>query len=125
MDVDRPRGGARKQKARRWLPAAWDGRGTAPRSAPVPWEQRNSCRRGSPLRRRAAAHWRLCRRLACLQGRGFREPMELEDRLQGGQFEALPADKGGSGPGPAKCEQHRRRHWGTVSRRWRSTAAWR
>ncbi|PSC74461.1 RNA-binding 8A [Micractinium conductrix] len=49
MDVDRPRGGARKQK-----------------------------------------------------GRGFREPMELEDRLQGGQFEALPADKGGSGPGPAK-----------------------
>ncbi|KAI3424256.1 hypothetical protein D9Q98_009610 [Chlorella vulgaris] len=47
MDVDRPRGGARKQK-----------------------------------------------------GRGFREPMELEDRLQAGQFEALPSDK--SGPGPAK-----------------------
>ncbi|EFN50751.1 hypothetical protein CHLNCDRAFT_33380 [Chlorella variabilis] len=47
MDVDRPRGGARKQK-----------------------------------------------------GRGFREPMELEDRLQGGQFEALPSDK--AGPGPAK-----------------------
>ncbi|PRW61188.1 RNA-binding 8A [Chlorella sorokiniana] len=47
MDVDRPRGGARKQK-----------------------------------------------------GRGFREPMELEDRLQGGQFESLPADK--AGPGPAK-----------------------
>ena len=37
-----------------------------------------------------------------VQGRGFREPMELEDRLQGGQFESLPADKGG--PGPAKCE---------------------
>lgn len=29
--------------------------------------------------------------------------MELEDRLQGGQFESLPADKGG--PGPAKCER--------------------
>lgn len=28
--------------------------------------------------------------------------MELEDRLQGGQFESLPADK--AGPGPAKCE---------------------
>ena len=36
-----------------------------------------------------------------LQGRGFREPMDVEDRLQGGQFESLPADKGG--PGPAKC----------------------
>lgn len=47
MDVDRPRGGDRKQK-----------------------------------------------------GRGFREPMELEDRLQGGQFESLPTDK--AGPGPAK-----------------------
>jgi hypothetical protein len=39
-----------------------------------------------------------------VQGRGFREPMELEDRLQAGQFEALPSDK--SGPGPAKCEAH-------------------
>jgi len=29
--------------------------------------------------------------------------MELEDRLQGGQFESLPADK--AGPGPAKCER--------------------
>jgi hypothetical protein len=28
--------------------------------------------------------------------------MDIEDRLQGGQFESLPADKGG--PGPAKCE---------------------
>jgi RNA-binding protein 8A len=46
MDVDRPRGGARKQK-----------------------------------------------------GRGFRDPMQLEDRLQGAHFEALPSDKG---PGPAK-----------------------
>lgn len=40
-----------------------------------------------------------------LQGRGFREPMEVEDRLQGGQFESLPADK--AGPGPAKCEPYR------------------
>lgn len=36
-----------------------------------------------------------------VQGRGFRDAVSLEDRLQGGQFEALPTDKG---PGPAKCE---------------------
>eukprot|EP00887_Chlorella_sp_A99_P006895 scaffold2.g6895.t1 len=34
-----------------------------------------------------------------LEGRGFRESGQLEDRLRGGEFESLPADKG---PGPAK-----------------------
>lgn len=36
------------------------------------------------------------------QGRGFREPMEMEDHARGGDYESLPADR--QGPGPAKCE---------------------
>ena len=51
--------------------------------------------------RRTIAHPPLPR---VLQGRGFREPMDVEDRLRGGDFEALPADRSG-GPGPAKCER--------------------
>lgn len=37
-----------------------------------------------------------------LQGRGFRDPMEVEERARGGDFESLPADR--AGPGAAKCE---------------------
>ena len=113
MDVDRPRGGARKQKARcagARLAAVWtatavkgtclaSGCALALSAAPC-----LACRRlqaGPSATATAVTLPRIPRLL--LQGRGFREPMELEDRLQGGQFESLPADK--AGPGPAKCER--------------------
>lgn len=112
MDVDRPRGGARKQKARGLLA---DARATCGPGRELRLFQGRLCRRhgARQWRRRDPRLRRVSRKqpaysladawlCAAVQGRGFREPMELEDRLQGGQFEALPSDK--AGPGPAKCE---------------------
>ncbi len=119
MDVDRPRGGARKQKARCagarlaavWTATAVKGTCLASGCALALSAPCLACRRlqaGPSATATAVPLPRIPRLL--LQGRGFREPMELEDRLQGGQFESLPADK--AGPGPAKCEwqRHAERH---------------
>ena len=128
MDVDRPRGeGGRRQKARGCSggPGAPRAPAAPPRARPPPPQRGGSqiatagaaARSGSFGRARArpptaaAAHHRSLLpppARSLLQGRGFREPTELEDRLQGGQFESLPAEKSG-GPGPAKCEQTRAR----------------
>jgi hypothetical protein len=99
MDVDGRSG--RKQKAR--LPVALRHRchGPCSRAAPAmlfilstvkqPWV--------SLLRFTAAEHPAPC---CAWQGRGFREPMDVEDRARGGDYESVPMDR--QGPGPAKCE---------------------
>lgn len=59
---------------------------------------------GSPFGAWCARMLEMCAQgdLPTMQGRGFRDPTSLADRLEGGTFERLPS--AGVGPGPQKCE---------------------